>query len=219
MTRLINPPEIDTILFDFDGTLAPNLDLPDMRRQVVDLTEEAKVPQPVYANRYIVEVIDASYSWLQQNNPNSAESYYRSAHRLITDFEMDAAAGTKPFPGITERLSLLRQSDKKLGVVTRNCRAAVLQVFPDVMRYVDALYARDDTTYLKPDPRHLSACLDHIDARPEKSAMVGDGALDMRAGRELNMYCVGVLSGSADESTLRAAGAHHVIGHCVDLVF
>lgn len=216
---VMNPPEIDTILFDFDGTLAPNLDLPDMRRQVVDLTEQANVPKPVYTDRYIVEVIDASYNWLKQDNPSDAERYYRNAHQLITDFEMDAAASTEPFPGIVQRLRLLRESDKKLGVVTRNCRAAVLQVFPDIMRYVDALYARDDTPHLKPDPRHLSACLDDIKALPTRTAMVGDGALDMRAGRELNMYCVGVLSGSADESALRAAGAHQVIDHCVDLMF
>ena len=36
----------DAVLFDFDGTLAPNLDLADMRRQVVDLTIAAGVPEP-----------------------------------------------------------------------------------------------------------------------------------------------------------------------------
>jgi phosphoglycolate phosphatase-like HAD superfamily hydrolase len=35
---------IEAVLFDFDGTLAPNLDLPDMRRQVVDLTVSAGIP-------------------------------------------------------------------------------------------------------------------------------------------------------------------------------
>ena len=32
--------------------------------------------------------------------------------------------------------------------------------------------------------------------------MVGDGALDMQAGKDLNMYCIGVLSGSNDAQAL-----------------
>jgi phosphoglycolate phosphatase-like HAD superfamily hydrolase len=41
--------------------------------------------------------------------------------------------------------------------------------------------------------------------------MVGDGALDMRAGKDLNMYCIGVLSGSNDKDALLAAGADEVL--------
>ena len=37
----------DCLLFDFDGTLAPNLDLPDMRRRVVELTKQYSVPDSV----------------------------------------------------------------------------------------------------------------------------------------------------------------------------
>lgn len=47
--------------------------------------------------------------------------------------------------------------------------------------------------------------------------MVGDGALDMQLARALHMYCIGVLSGSGDAQTLRNAGAHESIEHCLDL--
>ena len=30
-----NLPHVTSLIFDFDGTLAPNLDLPDMRRQLI----------------------------------------------------------------------------------------------------------------------------------------------------------------------------------------
>src|SRR5690606_6081130 len=51
--------EADAVLFDFDGTLAPNLDLPGLRRRVVDLTLACGVPEAAFAGRYIVEVLDA----------------------------------------------------------------------------------------------------------------------------------------------------------------
>ena len=39
-----------------------------------------------------------------------------------------------------------------------------------------------------------------VDAK--NAVMVGDGALDMQAGRELNMQCLGVLTGSNDAQAL-----------------
>jgi len=205
------------LLFDFDGTLAPNLDLPDMRRQVIELTERARVPDNVFAGRYIVEIIDAAHEWLQHYRPRSAAGYHAAAHELITAIELRAARSTSPFPGVPAKLAALAKAGLRLGVVTRNCRAAVLQVFPDLETHVHALHARDDTRYLKPDPRHLLTSLETIGCRAEQTAMVGDGALDMRAGRQLDMYCIGVLSGNTDARTLIDAGAHIVIEDCLAL--
>ena len=56
----------EAVLFDFDGTLAPNLDLADMRRQVVDLTIAAGVPEEIYTGLYIIEVIEAGAAWLDK---------------------------------------------------------------------------------------------------------------------------------------------------------
>ena len=52
--------DLQAMLFDFDGTLAPNLDLPDMRRQIIELTLAYAVPEHVFRDRYIVEIIDAA---------------------------------------------------------------------------------------------------------------------------------------------------------------
>lgn len=205
------------VLFDFDGTLAPNLDLPDMRRQVVALTRDYAVPEQVYHELYIVEIITAASAWLEQQAPATAAQYHDQAHQLITQFELSAAAATQPFPGITTTLARLRQRGLRLGVVTRNCRAAVFQVFPHLLDYVDALHARDDTPFLKPDPRHLQLCLNTLAVAPQQAAMVGDGALDMHVGRELNMYCIGVLSGSSDHQRLQQAGAHTIVSDCLAL--
>ena len=205
------------ILFDFDGTLAPNLDLPDMRRQVIDLTRGYAVPDVVFQDHYIVEIIDAAADWLMADAPDGADRYRREAHQLITDFELAAAHHTRPFPGMPQKLENLRRAGWRMGVVTRNCRAAVLAVFPEILELVDVVKARDDVEHLKPDPRHLQSCLSALACAAEHAVMVGDGHLDMKSGRELDMYCVGVLSGSGDAEGLTAAGAHLVIDHCLNL--
>ena len=201
------------VLFDFDGTLAPNLDLPDMRRQVLALTENAGVPSEVYAERYIVEVIDAASAWLAKEK---AQSYYDQAHQLILDIEMQAAACTDPFPEARDYLHSLQANGIATAVVTRNCRAAVLETFPDILSCIDGVFARDDVSYLKPDPRHLLQALTTLLCDPSASVMVGDGKLDMDSGRQLDMHCVGVLTGSSTEPVLLEAGAHEVVARFSD---
>ena len=177
------------VLFDFDGTLVPNLDLQDMRQQIAAMAKAAGVPDSVYDGLYIVEIIEASQAWLSnQDNElaSSAEAYAAASHQL-------------------------RIGGYRLGIVTRNCRAAVLTMFPDMDEYVDCLHARDDVVHLKPDPRHLQDNLDALGAEAALSVMVGDGALDMQAGQALGMRCVGVLTGRNDTHALADAGATEVL--------
>ena len=206
------PAQFQAILFDFDGTLAPNLDLADMRRQVVAIAAATQTPDTVYADLYIVEIITATSTWMRgQNQHKQADEFEAASNQRIIDIEIAAAKTTNLFPQARSKLTALREQNIKLGIVTRNCRAAVLQMFPDLNNYIDALHARDDTVHLKPDVRHLQANLDAINCSAQHSAMVGDGALDMQAGKDLNMYCIGVLSGSNDAQALLNAGANEVL--------
>lgn len=209
------------ILFDFDGTLVPNLDLVDMRRQIAAMATTAGVPDAVHADLYIVEIIEASHAWLvaqERIGATLANQYAAASHQRIHDIEMEAARNTLLFNDARRVLIQLRKAGYKLGIVTRNCRDAVITMFPDMNEYIDCLHARDDVEHLKPDPRHLQSSLDALGADPAASIMVGDGALDMRAGREMNMRCIGVLTGSNDAEALGAAGADEVLADYRGLV-
>ena len=208
------------VLFDFDGTLAPNLDLPGMRRDVVAHTIERGVPEAVFEGQYIIEVIETSAAWMREAGWQMAEidDYVARSNQIILDIELGAAAETAPFDGVREMLRKLGADDIGAGVVTRNCRDAVFQTFPDILDFVGVVHARDDIEYVKPDPRHLSDTLDKLGASATDAVMVGDGALDMKVGKSIGMTCVGVLTGSADEPLLWEAGADYVIPDCLGLV-
>ena len=209
------------ILFDFDGTLVPNLDLVDMRRQIAAMATTAGVPDAVHAVLYIVEIIEASHAWLvaqERIGATLANQNAAASHQRIHDIEMEAARNTLLFNDARRVLIQLRKAGYKLGIVTRNCRDAVITMFPDMNEYIDCLHARDDVEHLKPDPRHLRSSLDALGADPAASVMVGDGALDMRAGRAMNMRCIGVLTGSNDAEALGAAGADEVLADYRGLV-
>ncbi|MFP6836396.1 MAG: HAD hydrolase-like protein [Pseudomonadales bacterium] len=46
---------------------------------------------------------------------------------------------------------------------------------------------------------------------PKFAAMIGDGQMDMRVGKQLGMLCAGVLSGSSSLERLQEAGADIVL--------
>lgn len=202
---MTGPPH--TILFDFDGTLAPNLDLPDMRRQVIELTRTRGVPDSAWTGRYIVEIIEASRDWMRSSGRADADPYFDEAHALITAIEMQAASDTRVFHWVPRLLGELRRQGICSTIVTRNCEAAVRTTFPDLEEHVDGLFARDSTPYLKPDPRHFTAAMQHTGALAEGVWVVSDGAMDMRTGRSLGLRCIGVLTGSNDRVQLIEAGA------------
>ena len=204
------------VCFDFDGTLAPNLDLPGMRAEVIDYTRATGVPDVVWEGNYIVEIVDAAQAYLAQTSLEHARRYYAEAHRIILRVELDAAATTAPFPGVESYLTSLRERDIRIGVVTRNCRQAVMLTFPNILDHVDVLHARDDVPFFKPDPRHLADTLEVMGVQAAQAAMVGDGAIDMKVGRQSGLYCVGVLSGSSDRQALKDAGADEVHPSCLD---
>jgi phosphoglycolate phosphatase-like HAD superfamily hydrolase len=48
--------------------------------------------------------------------------------------------------------------------------------------------------------------------------MVGDGAMDIQAGKALGMFSIGVLSGSSPRAKLLAQGADLVLASAADLL-
>ena len=178
----------------------------------------AEVPADVFGDAAIVEIVTAAHRWLQQHSAQQAADYRAAAETLIVDFELAAAATAEPFAACRPLLTALRDSNRRIAIVTRNCRAAVREVLPEVDSLVDVLLTRDDVQRLKPDPAHLHDAFRAVGATPAQALLVGDGQMDMRMGRFARTLCVGVLTGSSDRGSLTAAGADFVLNDIADLL-
>ena len=199
------------VLFDFDGTLVPNLDLRDMKRRVVEFTtRQTGIALAEIDKLLAVELIDHTVAWLGERGTH-AGAYYQAAHDLIKQIELEAAKTTDLYPGVRSLLVAMRARGLSIGIVTRNCAAAIEIMFPDVGDYCDSVLTRDDVEYLKPDTRHLERCLWEVGSDGAAAIMVGDGALDMSVGKAVGMFCVGVLGGHSDRATLESAGADLIV--------
>jgi phosphoglycolate phosphatase len=211
-------PPFDAILFDYDGTLASlNLDFAAMRRQLYRFTVARRVSPQALHGLDILEMLAWATAWLRQYSPAQADRYARDAEQLIQDIEVEAARSSGLLPGVPELLAALRQEQIGVGIVTRNCDAAVRVTFPHIDAYCQAFIPRNRVTQVKPHPAHLQAALDCLEVPPARAIMVGDGAMDIQAGKALGMFSVGVLSGNSSHAKLLAHGADLVLASAVDL--
>lgn len=212
-------PPFHAVLFDFDGTLAiPNLDFEDMRRQVWARIRAESLPEDDLHGLDILELVDRATALLRQRQPPQAQRFYRNALQLIENIEVEAARRGGLLPGIQELLAELQRGQIGVGIVTRNCNAAVRLTFPGIDVYCQAFIPREQTPHVKPHPAHLEAALTCLGTSPQHAIMVGDGAMDMRAGKALGMFSVGVLSGSGTRTSLLAQGADLVLESAADLM-
>jgi phosphoglycolate phosphatase len=212
-------PPFEAILFDYDGTLAIlNLDFAAMRRQLLAFTVAQGISPQELHDLDILEMLTWGTAWLRQHAPEQVARYAREAEQLIQDIEVEAAHRSGLLPGVPELLAVLQREHIGIGIVTRNCDAAVRITFPHIDTYCQAFMPRHRVAQVKPHPAHLQAALDCLGTTPERALMVGDGAMDMQAGKALGMFSIGVLSGNTPGAALLEHGADLVLASVADLL-
>ncbi|MEW2412998.1 HAD family hydrolase [Streptomyces sp. NPDC046866] len=85
----------------------------------------------------------------------------------------------------------------------------------------DAIHATtsaDDVDHGKPHPEPVHQALELAGTAPDRAVYVGDSVWDMRAGRNADVACVGLLCGGIPSADLEAAGAHCVRQDPADLL-
>jgi phosphoglycolate phosphatase len=111
--------EIDTVLFDFDGTLVEiSIDFAQMRRGVISLGIEYGVSSE--PDLYILESLEDIFAKLLRRDGDQAKEFRQRAEKLIVDIEMEATATCRTMPGADKALRELKDRGLEVGIVTRN---------------------------------------------------------------------------------------------------
>lgn len=212
-------PPLGAIVFDFDGTLAKlNIDFVRMRKTLLGLVTSFGVSPNTLENSFALEIIKEGKRMISINSLAKASEFIHQANDLIEQIELEAAEKGSLIDGTRELLHELKKRDIKTGVVTRNCCAAVNQVFPDIRLYVNSVITRDHTSLVKPDPEHLRLSLKEIQMAPEFASMVGDHPMDIKIGRDVGVLTIGVLTGASGRDDLMMAGADLIFEKAADLI-
>ena len=199
-----NQQKIDTILFDFDGTLMDTNEviLASWQHAFVTLTgKECEVEkildtfgEPLM---YSIEMLMPDY------DPEEVLSIYRD-YQLAHYEEM-----IELFPGVEEMLTTLHASGYKMAIVTNRLRPTT---DTGMKKYgLDKLFgsvvACNEAAKNKPFAEPLLLALEQLGSTQESAILVGDSANDILSGKNANMRTVRVswavaLDGSHDEESV-----------------
>lgn len=175
---------ICAVLFDFDGTLVrQTIDFAAMRDGVLSLAESYRVPTDDLARLPALEIVAAAAYRLDPSDGARASVFRREAAEIIEAIEMAAAQVAEPYEGVPAALAALAEGGYGIGIVTRNCRRAVVHVLKRHPLVYHALITRDDTLHVKPDPRHLYDAAARLGVPIDGCLMCGDHPMDVAAGR------------------------------------
>jgi len=186
---------LDAVIFDLDGTLVQlTIDFDQMRAEVLEIAVCYGVEMDARRQGLLtLELIADVTAELNRSSSQRAACFEADANAAIEAIEVEAAQRADLFSGVPELLAWLRERGLKLGVITRNCRAAAGAVLESLGPLVDVVLTRDDVPAVKPDPLHLRRALEALGVRGERSLMVGDHPLDVVTGRAVGAFTAGVL--------------------------
>ena len=158
---------VKAVLFDFDGTLTrPGaLDFDALRRE---LGCPARMP--------VLECIQGM----------AEDARRRRAWEALDRFEERGAVASRPNEGAKSLVRRLKQKGLMVGILTRNCRAAVLRALQNFGGLgpadFDLIVTRDDPVLPKPAGDGVRYAAEHLGVDLHQVLVVGDFHLDMQAG-------------------------------------
>jgi pyrophosphatase PpaX len=179
---------INTILFDLDGTL---IDTNELIISTYLHTLEKYFPGKYNRQDVLPFLGPTLHEVFGEMDPERVEEMvleYRTYNLANHD------ALVKEFVGVMETIETLKKKGYKLAIVTtkredvafKGLRLMKLDPFFDVM------IAYDHVKKVKPDPEPIFLALEKLESKPEETLMVGDNFHDVLAGKNAGTKTAGV---------------------------
>ena len=205
------------VLFDWDGTLIDSGDiLLQCWHAVTTRVLGAPFPVTEEDRRKFLSMRGADSFPLLSDDPAVVEALDSG----FTDAYLELAPlHVRPQAGSHELLRALRSQGVALGVVTSKTRLRFdrdLEIC-GMTGVFDVVVTGDDVATAKPDPEGVAAALAALGVPAEASWMVGDGPVDVRAGRAGGVRTVGISHGLHSAEELTDARPDVLVGSLADL--
>jgi len=200
---------VDLVMFDLDGTLADTgRDLANsvnFTRKQFNLA--SLTPHSVYS--HIGRGVD---HLLKHAIPELAQDHFEEVRRIfLGHYEKNMLDQTVLYPGICEVLDDF--SGKRRVVVSNKIHRLAVKLLKGlgVENCFDAILGGDSVAEKKPHPALLNAALTRFGVPAARAVMVGDGDIDVEAGKRAGVVTCGVTYGLGDKNDLIAAQPDVVI--------
>lgn len=213
--------QYDTYIFDLDGTLLNTLD--DLASSVNFALQSYGMP--IHTRDDIRRFVGNGVRLLMiravpdgEKNPQF-EEVFNTFRQYYMQHSLDT---TRPYDGIQEVLSTLRQRGCRLAVVSNKFDAATKELckyfFPHSIEVAVGEHEAEGIRK-KPAPDTVIEALSQLGVSADNAVYVGDSDVDLQTARNAGLPCISVLWGFRDEDFLLAHGATTFITSPQELLF
>ena len=196
-------------IFDLDGTLLDTLR--DLAARVNYAMEQCHYP--THSIDKVRMMVGNGVATLIKRAVPSGTSDEDTAHALDIFKKHYMEHGedtTRPYDGILELLSPLKQQGKHIAVVSNKFDAATKALcnkyFPNL---IDIALGENEADGIrkKPAPDMVHKAMNHLNASPEECVYIGDSDVDLQTAKNSGIPCISVLWGFRSKEFLLAHGA------------
>jgi len=207
---------IDTILFDFDGTLTDSMLLFEQVVRNVLIRFKKPLNHTKRKEKVIAEKI--YHDSLHNQFRGGKLLIFRIFYYLGRVFELSPLKSAlftvyclyrinkiyhnAPLkPDSIKALELLKTMKMKIGLVTMASLADVEQK-SSILKYLQVIITRDDVNNVKPNPEGLIRALKKLKSSPDKAIYIGDLPIDIQAAKAANMKAIGLKNDLVSEEMM-----------------
>ncbi len=202
---MINPNDVNLIIFDMDGTIVPSLPpvYESIKRAFIKLGWPVNF-SPEEINQFFGVTTAATRGGLYEfiTPPDSHLSIPEVREKVRAEYEETFRDMAQPYPGVKETLATLRKRGYKLAQYT-NASTQYLNIVMstlDMEEYFDYIECIQDNNLTKPAlVRKIREKFDGL-----TTAIVGDRVHDIEAAKETGALSVGALYGYGDDEPKQA---------------
>ncbi|MDD4564079.1 MAG: HAD-IA family hydrolase [Eubacteriales bacterium] len=172
--------KINTVMFDFDGTIVDThkVILQSWQHTFRTFEGRERPEEEIYST-----FGEPLYITMEKFLPNipleEATAVYRDYHYENLADLIDV------FPGMLELLKDLKNRSHKVGLVTSRLLSSTKIIMNKygMEQYFDSIVTFDDCRNFKPDPEPVNVALERLRSRPEESIMIGDSMFDILSAK------------------------------------
>ncbi len=199
---------LKAVVFDMDGTILDSLD--DLKNSINRALRENGLPERSRSDvrAYLGKgMVYLAHKCVPEGTDPETETKVLNFHKEY--YPLHCAELTKPYPGITELLTYLKNAGIKTAVVSNKTDQNVKRLAED---YFDGLFtvtvgAREGVPR-KPSPELIDIALEELRVSKDEAIYIGDSDIDVATAKASELDMITVLWGFRDKPELIEAGAN-----------
>lgn len=209
---------INTIIFDLDGTLLNTLD--DLADSVNYALGQHGCPE-----RGIEEVKhfvgNGVRNLMELSTPEGSDNpLFESCLDTFREYySKNMRNNTRPYDGIMELLEELAKNNYKVAIVSNKFDRAVKELAKDYFGdYISVAIGESGGVRKKPEPDCVFEALHELASETKEAIYIGDSEVDVKTARNAGLACVGVTWGFRSRELLIDEGADYIIDSPMELM-